>query len=85
MTLKVSKHLTLAETEFGAAMLDEKSGRYWQLNPAAAVIARTLLDGGTPEDAVRAVTDRFDVDDARASADVRGLVEAMRAAGVVRG
>ncbi|MFD5491666.1 lasso peptide biosynthesis PqqD family chaperone [Streptomyces sp. NPDC001812] len=85
MTLKVSKHLKLAETEFGAAMLDEKSGRYWQLNPAAATIARALLDGGTPEDAVRAVTDRFDVDDARASADVRNLVEAMRAAGVVRG
>ncbi|MCA6093897.1 lasso peptide biosynthesis PqqD family chaperone [Streptomyces sp. SCA3-4] len=85
MTLRLSKHLTLAETDFGAAMLDQRSGKYWQLNPTAAVVARTLLDGGTPEDAVRAVTTRFDVDEARASADVHGLVEAMRAAGVVQG
>ncbi|MGA5816293.1 lasso peptide biosynthesis PqqD family chaperone [Kitasatospora sp. NPDC094028] len=85
MTLRFIKDLTLAETEFGAAMLDQRSGKYWQLNPVAALIARTLLDGGTPEDAVRAVTARFDVDEARAAADVHGLVEAMRAAGVVQG
>ncbi|MFI1015791.1 PqqD family peptide modification chaperone [Streptomyces sp. NPDC020965] len=34
-------------------LLDERSGRDWQLNPTGALILRTLLDGNTADDVVR--------------------------------
>ncbi|MGW7357712.1 lasso peptide biosynthesis PqqD family chaperone [Streptomyces sp. NPDC054802] len=84
MNLRNRPYLTVTRTEYGAVLLDTKTGQYWQMNPSAATAAQALLDGGDAEDAVRRVTDHFDVDTARAADDVRALIEAMRSAGVVR-
>ncbi|MFF3286118.1 lasso peptide biosynthesis PqqD family chaperone [Streptomyces sp. NPDC003023] len=84
MKLRNHKYLTVTDTDYGAVLLDTKSGEYWQLNPPAAVIVRTLLEGGDAEEAIRRVTDRFDVDSERATTDVRTLVDAMRSAGVIK-
>ncbi|MGW2255954.1 lasso peptide biosynthesis PqqD family chaperone [Kitasatospora sp. NPDC001660] len=83
MKLRNHEHLTVAETEYGGVLLDAKIGRYWQLNPTATVVARTLLDGGSEADAADNLTEAFDVDRDRAAADVAELVDGMRAAGLV--
>ncbi|MCB5182191.1 lasso peptide biosynthesis PqqD family chaperone [Streptomyces antimicrobicus] len=83
MKLRNRAHLSVADTEYGSVLLDARSGEYWQLNPSAAVVARTLLDGGGSAEAATRLTEAFDVDGARAAADVEALLAAMRAAGVV--
>lgn len=84
MKLRNRPYLTVTETEYGAVLLDTRTGEYWQMNPSAAMAAQALLDGGDADDAVRRVTDHFEVDTERAANDVRTLIEAMRSAGVVQ-
>jgi hypothetical protein len=84
MKLRNREHLSVAGTEYGGVLLDGKSGEYWQLNPSAVVVARTLLDGGGSAEAVSRLTEAFEVDEERAAADVDALITAMRAAGVVQ-
>ena len=48
MTMRLRDGVSSAETDYGIMLLDEDSGRYWNLNPTAALVLRTLLDGGTP-------------------------------------
>ena len=58
-----------AETDYGIMLLDEDSGRYWNLNPTAALVLRTLLDGG-PDQAAHELAERS-VEAATAGRDVR--------------
>jgi Coenzyme PQQ synthesis protein D (PqqD) len=82
--LRLRKGVTVTETEDGAVLLDERSGRYWQLNTSGALILSTLLAGGTAEQAADAVAARYPVDAGRALADVRELTDSLRAAKLVR-
>ncbi|MQY03226.1 lasso peptide biosynthesis PqqD family chaperone [Actinomadura macrotermitis] len=82
MTLKLRDGVFTADTEYGIALLDEDHDQYWTLNPSAAIILRTLLNGGTDDDAVRSLTDEYAVDGASARQDVRDLVGELCAAGL---
>lgn len=75
--------VSTADTEYGTVLLDERSGHYWQLNPTGALVVRTLLAGGTHGDAVAALVEQFQVEDAQASADVATLLAELRSAGLV--
>ncbi|MEV5627698.1 PqqD family peptide modification chaperone [Streptomyces sp. NPDC052507] len=44
-TLALAPTVHATATETGMVLLDEQSGRYWQLNPSGAFILRALLDG----------------------------------------
>ena len=84
MTLQLREGVSAADTDYGMALLDEDSGQYWNLNPTAALALRTLLQGGTPEQAVQALTEEYAVDAATASQDVQELVGGLYSAGLVR-
>lgn len=84
MTLKLRDGVFTAETEYGIAILDEDRDQYWTLNPSAATIVRTLLNGGTDDDAVRSLTAEYAVDDASARQDVQELVSELCAAGLAQ-
>jgi hypothetical protein len=84
MTLKLRDGVSAAETDHGIALLDEDSGQYWNLNPTAAVVLRTLLDGESAEQAVRQLTEQYQVDAATAGQDVQELLDGLRSAGLVR-
>ncbi|MFI1286783.1 lasso peptide biosynthesis PqqD family chaperone [Streptomyces sp. NPDC020858] len=74
----------LTETEYGMALLDQKSAEYWTLNPTAAVVLRELLDGHTAERAAAALVERYeDVDTEVAAQDVVSIVEDLRSAGLI--
>ncbi|MFE7135729.1 lasso peptide biosynthesis PqqD family chaperone [Streptomyces sp. NPDC057638] len=84
MSFTLAPHITLTETDGGLVLLDERAGRYWQMNDTGALVLRTLLDGGTTDTALAALRERFPaVDPERAAADVRKLVAALRAAKMV--
>ncbi len=83
MTLRLRDGVSAADTDYGTVLLDEDSGRYWNLNPTAAVALRTLLDGGSAAEAVRQLTERYAVDAGTAGRDVQELVDGLRQAGLV--
>jgi Coenzyme PQQ synthesis protein D (PqqD) len=83
MTLKLRDGVSAAETENGITLLDEDSGQYWNLNPTGVVVLRTLLDGGTPAQAVQELTTQYAVDAETASRDVEDLVGGLQSAGLV--
>ena len=84
MTLKLRDGVSTANTDYGVMLLDEDSGQYWNLNPTAAVVLRTLLDGGSPQQAVQELASRYSVDAGAASRDVQDLVAELHSAGLVR-
>ena len=84
MTLKLRDGVSTADTDYGVMLLDEDSGQYWNLNPTAAVVLRTLLDGGSPQQAVQELTSQYSVDAGTASQDVQDLVAELHSAGLVR-
>ncbi len=73
----------MAETDYGAALLDENSGEYWNLNPTGALIVQTLLEGGTPDRAVEDLTKEYRVDAEEARRDVCDLLKHLRDAGLL--
>jgi hypothetical protein len=83
MTLKLRDGVSVADTEYGTALLDEDSGQYWSLNPTGALVLRRLLDGGTAEQAVRELTEQYAVDAGTAGKDVMDLVAELRSVGLV--
>lgn len=84
MTLKLRDSVSTANTDYGVMLLDEDSGQYWNLNPTAAVVLRTLLEGGSPQQAVQELTSQYSVDASTASRDVQDLVAELHSAGLVR-
>ncbi|MEU7225743.1 lasso peptide biosynthesis PqqD family chaperone [Streptomyces chrestomyceticus] len=74
----------LTETEYGMALLDQKSAEYWTLNPTAAVVLQTLLDGHGVGRAVQALTGRYEgVDTDLATQDVTRIIDDLRSAGLI--
>jgi hypothetical protein len=82
--LALRDHVRLTDTEYGAVLLDARSGDYWRLNPTAALVLRTLLDGGDLEQAVAAMVDQYEVDEQTAAVDVSALVDELRSVDLVR-
>jgi hypothetical protein len=85
MTLKLRDGVSAADTDYGIVLLDEDSGQYWNLNLSAAQVLRLLLDGGTPGEAVRQLTERYAVDADGAGRDVNDLLERLHSAGLLEG
>jgi hypothetical protein len=83
MTLKLRDGVSIADTDYGMALLDEDSGQYWNLNPTAALALRMLLDGGTTAKAVQELTEQYAVDPDTANKDVEDLVGELQSAGLV--
>lgn len=82
--MRLAKNVVFSETDYGAVLLDEGSGQYWTLNPTGALIMRELLDGRDSDEAVKTVVERYRVDRLAATKDVRGLVDQLLEAGLVR-
>ncbi|MEU0768667.1 lasso peptide biosynthesis PqqD family chaperone [Streptomyces albogriseolus] len=80
MTMTLRPGVVTADTEYGMALLDQNSGEYFTLNPTAALIVRTLLDGTSRQQAVTALTDRYDVPAEQVEEDITRILEELRAA-----
>ncbi|MER8100956.1 lasso peptide biosynthesis PqqD family chaperone [Kitasatospora sp. NPDC094016] len=85
MATRLRPDVTLTATDDGAVVLDERSGRYFQLNRTGLLILRSLLEGRTADEIAADLGGRFPVTAARARSDVDRLHESLRTAGLVTG
>lgn len=83
MIVKLSLHVTLTETDEGAVLLHERTGRYWQLNRTGLLVLTALRDGETPQQAASLLGIHHGAPPEQAQADVDALVTALCAAGLV--
>ncbi|CAL9424424.1 hypothetical protein SUDANB95_01911 [Actinosynnema sp. ALI-1.44] len=82
MTLRLADHVSLTGTEDGDVLLDERTGRYWQLNATGSLVLRTLLDGGDDRRAVELLLADGDADPDAVAADVAEVVGQLCSAGL---
>ncbi|AKN74698.1 hypothetical protein QR97_37780 [Streptomyces sp. PBH53] len=85
MSVSLAAHVTVVDTDGDAmVLLDERTGKYRQLNPTGALVLRLLLRGATAEDAAAALAERYPQAGAGAGEDVARLLGALRQAGLLR-
>ncbi|GHE38190.1 hypothetical protein GCM10018785_04780 [Streptomyces longispororuber] len=80
MPLTLHPDVSLAETDDGAVLLHQRTGRYWQLNPTGVLVLKNLLDGRTHDQAAQELTERHRAAPEAARRDVARLVDSLRAA-----
>ncbi|MEU7131948.1 lasso peptide biosynthesis PqqD family chaperone [Streptomyces sp. NPDC046261] len=84
MSLALRHDVCATDTEDGMVLLDELTGRYWQLNSTAGLILRTLLDGATPQDTSRRLRATYpQLTAERADSDTAALIKTLRDARLV--
>lgn len=84
MRLTLRTDVSAARSDDGTVLLDEATGRYWQLNGTASLILGALLDGATPQQAVDRLRKEHPALTAdRAADDVTSLVETLARARLV--
>jgi len=83
VTLTLPPDVTTADTDDGLVLLDQRNGRYWQLNRTGAATLRLLLEGLSPEQAAVRLAASAPVAEDVALADVRALIDALTSAHLV--
>ncbi|WP_030562510.1 lasso peptide biosynthesis PqqD family chaperone [Streptomyces aureocirculatus] len=84
MTLTLRPDVRATDTDDGMVLLDEVTGRYWQLNRTAALVLRSLLDGGRPADTARVLRAAYPrLTAERAAADSASITGELLAARLV--
>ncbi|MGK5532623.1 lasso peptide biosynthesis PqqD family chaperone [Streptomyces sp. URMC 129] len=75
MSLRLRRDVTARDTGTGMVLLDERKGRYWQLNATGALVLRALLAGATVEEAAERLAADRAVAREQAAADVGALIQ----------
>ncbi|MEU2235252.1 lasso peptide biosynthesis PqqD family chaperone [Streptomyces vietnamensis] len=83
MSLSLADGVSIAETDDGAVLLDERTGRYWRLNGSGARLLQALLAGRDVGQAALDAAAGASVAADRAARDAAGLVDKLRGAGLV--
>ncbi len=83
MSIQLRPSVSAASTADGMVLLNERSGRYWQLNQSGAVTLNSLLDGDTPSQTAQKLASSYVISPTQAAADVDAFVNALRTAGLV--
>lgn len=83
MPLRLSPDIAATDTDDGLVLLDERTGRYWQLNPTGAYVLYALVDGEHPEKIAQDLVTRYRIDPHQAHHDVTALAVQLYAAKLV--
>ena len=83
--LRLRRDVIACDTADGMVLLDEHTGRYWQLNDTGACVLRALLHGTAPGDIAAGLAATHDVRQERAAADIDALVAQLAAARLTEG
>ncbi len=81
--LRLRADVSTVDTDDGLVLLDERSGKYYQLNSSGAVVLRALLEDGSTEAVVRTLCERFPHQTDRIATDVAAVVEHLRTVGLI--
>lgn len=80
MPQRLHPDVVMAETDDGAVLLHQRTGRYWQLNRTGVLVLNSLLDDESDERAAQALVERHHIVPAHAHRDVSAVVAQLRAA-----
>ena len=83
MPLRLRPDVRTTETDDGMVLLDERTGRYWQLNGTGAYVLHGLLAGATPDAVADELAVRYHIGQRHARADVAAVAERLRTAHLV--
>ncbi|GAA1293991.1 lasso peptide biosynthesis PqqD family chaperone [Saccharothrix xinjiangensis] len=83
MSPRLRPDVATTDTEHGTVLLDERTGRYYQLNPTGARVLRGLLDGHSPDRIADGLANDHHLDHGRARHDVTALLDRLRTANLV--
>lgn len=75
MPLRLRPDIATTDTDDGLVLLDERTGRYWQLNPTGAHILHALLAGHHPDHIAADLATRYHIDPQQAQHDVTALTK----------
>lgn len=81
--MRLRADVSTVDTGDGLVLLDERNGKYYQLNPTGTVVLRSLVETGSAEAAVRTLCERFPAGTDRIAADVTAVVEHLRTVGLI--
>ncbi|MFF1692219.1 lasso peptide biosynthesis PqqD family chaperone [Streptomyces sp. NPDC058257] len=84
MRLTLDPDVAVAETDDGAVLLHQLTGRYWQLNRTGADVLRLLLDGCGSEEVAGRLALRHAIDPGDAHRDVVRVTDELTAAQLLR-
>ncbi|RLU85839.1 PqqD family protein [Streptomyces griseocarneus] len=85
MTVVLRDTISTAAVEDGLILLDERTGRYWQLNATGALVLDALLRGAGPSEAARHLRQRYpSLPAGQAEEAVGTLVTSLRSARLVK-
>lgn len=77
------KDVSICSTDDGMVILDERVGRYWQLNITGAKILSDLLSGATLQEVSAQLSASHNVNEEKAAADIKSLLEQLIKAQIV--
>ncbi|MBH1937425.1 lasso peptide biosynthesis PqqD family chaperone [Streptomyces sp. AV19] len=84
MTFALRPDVSVTDTDHGMVLLDESTGRYWQLNSSGALILHALLDGATPQQTARRLGEHYpSLTAERTAADVAFFIRSLTEARLV--
>ncbi|WP_020123202.1 lasso peptide biosynthesis PqqD family chaperone [Streptomyces canus] len=83
MTYTLEPEVIATDVEDGIVLLDQRTGRYFQLNRSGATTLRLLLDGNSPDRAAETLAAGRPAAVGRARVDVSALLESLLKARLV--
>lgn len=81
--MRMKADVSLCETDNSAVILNERTGRYWQLNETGAGILRSLLHGATGPEIASRLSEVRPVCREQAVTDIHALLENLAAADLI--
>ncbi|MGW1072462.1 lasso peptide biosynthesis PqqD family chaperone [Streptomyces sp. NPDC002537] len=85
MTVSLRDTISTAAVDDGTILLDERTGRYWQLNATGTLVLNLLLRGATLSEAARHLRQQHpSLPTGQAEEDVSTLVVSLRGARLVK-
>lgn len=84
MGVQLAKYVITTRTDDGMVLLDQRSGRCWQLNESGALALGKLLGGAAAEEAAQALAAEYEVRSDRARKDVLALVASLQAGRLIK-
>ncbi|NEC67143.1 lasso peptide biosynthesis PqqD family chaperone [Streptomyces sp. SID9727] len=84
VTYILNPQVSLAETDDGAVLLHERTGRYWQLNTTGFSVLRSLTSGQTSEEAAQTLASQRSISATRARDDIAVLLGSLCSADLLR-
>ncbi len=81
--MRLHPDVSTTDTDDGTVLLNERTGRYWQLNNTGAHVLRELLDGHQPAAIATGLANRYGIDSQQAERDVSAVIERLRGSELV--